>query len=76
MRFFDLDHAWGSQCQASDVTRVYYPKNGVRVDRCGGYATRGVVWQGMVEGEHSLLVCDRHALQRAQEAMEGRYADR
>lgn len=76
MEFFDIGQAYGSQCEASDVTRVYYPKNGVRVDRCGGYATRGVTWQGRVEGQHTLRVCDRHAAARAAEAIGGEYADR
>jgi len=71
MQFFEVDHACGSRCQASDVTRISYPRSGVRVDRCGGYVTRGVTWQGLVEGEHTLLVCDRHALQRAAEAIGG-----
>jgi len=70
MRVFELDHAWGSQCQAEDIYRHSYPKNGVTRVRCGGYAIRGVMWQGLVEGEHTLLVCQGHLLERVAPAIE------
>lgn len=59
---FEVDHAWGSQCQAGDHVRTAYPKIGVRFERCGGYVKRGVTWEGRVEGQHTLLVCDAHTL--------------
>lgn len=64
MRIFELDHAWGSQCQAEDIHRHSYPTNVATRVRCGGYAVRGVTWQGRVEGEHTLLVCAGHLLER------------
>lgn len=73
MEFFEVDHAWGARCEASDLHRHHYPRNGIETVRCGGYVTRGVSWEGRVEGRHTLLVCDRHAARFAAQAIEGGY---
>ena len=62
MRFFHLADVWGSRCEAFDHHKRTYPKLGVASIRCGGYATTGIVWQGRTEGEHTLNVCNGHAL--------------
>lgn len=78
MRFFHLTDVWGSRCEAHDHYRRTYPKLGVESIRCGGYATTGVVWQGRIEGEHTLNACNDHAREHfASRAIDGRaYEDR
>lgn len=49
------------QCEASDVVRSVGGKLGITLHRCGAAAIRGITWEG-IEGQHSLLVCDRHTL--------------
>jgi len=61
---FELDHAWGSQCQAEDIRRHSFPTHGVTRVRCGGHSVRGVSWVGLVEGKHTLLLCPGHLLER------------
>ena len=71
MEFCEVDYAHGAQCQAHDIQRTFYPRDGVQMIRCGGYVARGVTWQGRTEGTHTLLVCDRHALRFAEQAIAG-----
>jgi hypothetical protein len=66
---YEIDHALFArvgvrafrQCEAIDVTPLRGPVLGVRQERCGGDAMRGITWQGR-EGRHSLLVCDHHTI--------------
>lgn len=58
---YELDSAYGSQCQRSDFRRTTYPKVGVVAERCGGYAVVGITWEGLTEGTHHSRFCPRHA---------------
>ena len=49
------------QCEACDSMSANYGKLGIRMERCGGAAMKGISWEG-IEGKHSLLLCDRHLI--------------
>jgi hypothetical protein len=71
MELWDYDLTYGKggrplfrQCEAVDLHPVGGGTLGVKGERCGADAMRGVTWEG-VEGRHSILVCDRHTLKWA-----------
>lgn len=47
------------QCEAELVLPARYPKLGTVRERCGGTAVKGATWDGMTEGRHSAILCDR-----------------
>lgn len=70
MELWDIEIQFGAgcrplwrQCEAHDRISAPYGTYGVRMERCGGNAMRGMTWQGATEGTHNALLCDRHTIQ-------------